>query len=538
MKQIKFLIVILLAFSGCAKIVAPVGGPKDTTPPIVIKESPDNGSINFTGNTLKITFNEFVNLNNPIENIIFSPPLDQASDISLKGKSVILKWKDTLKVNTTYSIVFADAIKDYNEGNILNLYQYSFSTGSQIDTFKLSGILKNGETTQPEKGVFVFLYTQTEDSVPCTIRPTYITKTKPDGTFTFRNIKMENYKIFALKDINSNLLFDLPNEGVAFLNERVYPDTISRIQLSFFTAMDTIQTLQSIQNHQKGLYLLPLKLPCKSENSVINTLLYPPAIEHYTTINETFDSLTYYFFEDITDSVVMKVEIPEWNKCDTLTFMPYKVPYRPGRNKTETKLGIQYSNKGEFYESLTLNFSFPIKPNFNIETIIIKNGKEKNDTVVERFQINGKLLTSFVMPYHFEPKESYEIIFKDSLFYGWDGTTNDSLNIKFTTKTERDYGSLTMNYVVSDGELNYVITLLDQNNKKIKVNTISTTSSIKYEHLVPGNYKIKVIKDQNGNGKWDSGNYDKKLQPEQILFFDKTLSVRGFWELEEKFEIK
>jgi hypothetical protein len=204
----------------------------------------------------------------------------------------------------------------------------------------------------------------------------------------------------------------------------------------------------------------------------------------------------------------------------------------------ESKLSIQYANSGELYQNLSLHFSFPIKPIHNIETVIIKTGKEKNDTLVERFQITGTLLNSFTVPYHFEPKESYEILFKDSLFYGWDGTTNDSLTIKFTTKTERDYGSLTMNYIVPEGELNYVIWLIDPTNKKVQSDIISKTTSIKYDHLSPGNYKIKVIKDQNGNGKWDTGNYDKKIQPEQILFFEKQLSVRGFWELEETYEIR
>ncbi len=529
---------MILAFTGCAKIVAPVGGPKDTTPPVVVKENPSSGSVNFKEKSVKITFNEFVTLNNPIENVIFSPPLNEAADVTIKGKSIVFKWNDTLKSNTTYNVVFADAIKDYNEGNMLSLYQYSFSTGASIDTLQLSGTLVNSETTQPEKGVFVFLYTQNEDSLPKTVRPTYLTKTKNDGTFNFQNIKEGQYKIFALKDINSNLLYDLPNEGIAYSEELVSPDTIPNTRLSYFIKADTVQSLQSILNYQKGLYRIPLKLPCISEKSVKSTLLYPQNIEHYLKMNPTLDTITYYFFEDFSDSVVVKIDMPEFRSSDTVTFFPYKAPYRPGRSKVESKLGIQYANSGELYQNLSLHFSFPIKPNYNIETVIIKTGKEKNDTLVERFQIGGTLLNSFTVPYHFEPKESYEILFKDSLFYGWDGTTNDSLTIKFTTKSERDYGTLTMNYIVPEGELNYVIWLIDPTNKKVQTDMISKTTVIKYDHLVPGNYKIKVIKDQNGNGRWDTGDYDKKVQPEQILFFEKQLSVRGFWELEETYEIR
>lgn len=538
MERIKIFILITLLITGCAKIVAPVGGPKDTTPPEVVKENPKNGAINFNEKMIKITFNEFVSLNNPLENIIFSPPLPTTADYTLKGKSLVIKWKDTLRENTTYSIILADAIKDFTEGNLLSIYQYAFSTGAQIDTLQLSGMIKNAETEQPEKGVFVFLYDRNIDSLPCSIRPTYLTRSNNEGRFDFKNVKQGTYKIFALKDINSNFIYDLQNEGIAFQRELVTPDTGKSITLAYFNTKDTIQKVLTPINGQKGAYIIPLKLPCKTDKTIKTTVLYPPDINYHLQLNNSLDTLSYYFYEDFSDSVALQIKLLEWDITDTITLSPFKQPYRSGRNKTEQKLAIQSYNSGDLYKPLTLNFSYPIKPNQNIETIIIKKGKDSNDTLTERFQVNGAFIKSFTVPFSFEPKESYILIFKDSLFYGWDGTTNDSLVLPFTMKSERDYGNLMMDYLVNDETMNYVIQLLDGNQKLIQQNIISKNEKIVYEHLDPGNYKIKVIFDLNGNGIWDTGNYTKNFQPERILFFEKSISIRGFWDLEETFEIK
>jgi len=202
------------------------------------------------------------------------------------------------------------------------------------------------------------------------------------------------------------------------------------------------------------------------------------------------DTLSYYFYEDFSDSVALQIKLLEWDITDTITLSPFKQPYRSGRNKTEQKLAIQSYNSGDLYKPLTLNFSYPIKPNQNIETIIIKKGKDSNDTLTERFQVNGAFIKSFTVPFSFEPKESYILIFKDSLFYGWDGTTNDSLVLPFTMKSERDYGNLMMDYLVNDENMNYVIQLLDGNQKMVQQNTISKNEKIKRV--------LKIDKNLNG----------------------------------------
>ena len=203
---------VVLLLSGCAKVVMPTGGPRDTEPAKMLKEDPPSGSVSFSESQIKITFDEFFTLNNPTENILISPPMATAPKYLINGKTLVIKLEDTLHPNTTYNMVFSDCIKDYHEGNTLSYYHYSFSTGPSIDSFSIRGKVLDAATLEGAKDFLVMLYHQDVDSLPFSTLPDYITKSLSNGSFTFDNIAAGNYKLFALKDINANMLYDLPNE--------------------------------------------------------------------------------------------------------------------------------------------------------------------------------------------------------------------------------------------------------------------------------------------------------------------------------------
>ncbi|MEG2071471.1 MAG: Ig-like domain-containing protein [Bacteroidales bacterium] len=270
MKKIIFFIVTTFFLSSCAKIVMPIGGPKDTNPPVVIKEFPENKSTHFNSKQIKLTFNEFVVLNNPNQNILFSPPLSKDPEFGVINKSVIVKLPDTLQPNTTYNVVFSNCIKDFTEGNPIPYYNYVFSTGAYVDSFTVRGKLINAETLKPEPNCFVFLYQDNIDSLPKTSLPTYITKSLNDGLFRFDNIAEGDYKIFALNDINHNLKFDLPNEDIGYLTETVkaFPmpiidttkktDTVKLVDKggdSLQVPLVELQTSKVFESSKRGLYL-------------------------------------------------------------------------------------------------------------------------------------------------------------------------------------------------------------------------------------------------------------------------------------------
>ena len=206
---------VAMLLQRCANAVAPTGGPKDTTPPVVVESVPENRSTAFSGQKIEIRFDEYVSLENANQNVLFSPPLATKPDIKLKGKTLVIRFKESLQPNTTYTIHFGEAIKDLHEGNVFKNFVYSFSTGHHIDTLSIAGVVLNANDKQPVEKAYVGLYAADRDhldSLPMTTAPNYITKTDKEGRFRLEGLANKDYLVFALKDVNANLFFDLPNQ--------------------------------------------------------------------------------------------------------------------------------------------------------------------------------------------------------------------------------------------------------------------------------------------------------------------------------------
>ena len=577
----KSLIIMLLTLpfvlGMCAKMLTPVGGPKDTEPPRLAKMQPESGSLNFSGNTFKITFDEYVVLNNPTENCIFSPPLEYTPKFTVSNKTLSVKIYDTLRPNTTYNVVFADCIKDFTEGNPFPFFQYTFSTGSALDTFTYRGKLMDSREPEPVKNCLVFLYRDDVDSLPLTTRPDYITRTLADGTFKFSNIAEGEYKIFALKDINKNLLFDLPNEEIAFgdVPVRAMPmppavkaaDTVAvkkklkkekkavetektapaaaiaeadtagiSDEFLLFAEKDTTLKLLSSGNPAQGIYNIIYNNEIRDYS--LNFIGLQKELPFYETVCESGDTITLYFKELPSDTLFLEIKTVEG--ADTVTLLPFKTKSAKsgGRNKksgSTPKLSVTAQNSGELYKPFTLKFPYPLKPAENIEYQIVKKKKSGNDTIVAQLSIPDTFVMSVEIPIDKEEKVPYNISFRDSVFYAYNGLTNDSLSYNFTLHSEKDYGNLIINYNPAKAGT-YIVQLLTTNGQTVCNNTVTNSQKIVYEHLTPGEYKIKVIEDRNRNGKWDTGNYRKKEQPEKIFYFKKKITIRGYWELEEDFD--
>ena len=539
MPRFIFFALFCLFLASCARIVMPSGGPKDTTPPKVVAEKPESGTTNFQEKSIKITFDEYVTLNNPVENTIFSPPLNERVEYTTKGKSVVVKIKDTLRENTTYNILFSDCIQDFNEGNKLSSYNYAFSTGDSIDMHKLFGVVISAETNQPEVGVFVMLYENDIDSLPLTTRPNYITKTDAQGKFIFHHLKSQHYKVFALKDINSNLKFDLPNERIAFADNvfqaKFYAtdsllkaDTAAFITLRMFQEADTIQVLSPLINPKTGIYHFPYKIPLHSFDIQIES---DTIIDFFSKINTTRDTISLYlktFFETTAKAYIQT----DSTRIDTVELFPYKAPQQ--RRASTPVLNITLSNRDDLFVPTLLNFSYPVKPADSVPMLVIATIKGEKDTMAIYLNIPDDFVMQVPIPFVFEPKINYTVRLQDSLLFGYDGTTNDSLISSFSKRTEKDYGNLIVHYKVDDkNDADFIVELHTSNQKVIRKDIISSSKTIEYKHLLPGNYRIKVIEDRNKNDKWDTGNYRKKLQPERIFYIDKEISIRGFWDVEE-----
>jgi len=526
----------------------PSGGPKDTTSPKVVGEKPENGTTNFTGKTIKITFDEFVTLNNASENVIISPPVSEHVEFTTQGKSVILKFRNNLSDNTTYNLFFSDCIQDFHESNKLSGYTFAFSTGDSIDQYKLFGKVENAETNQPEAGVFVMLYENDIDSLPLSTQPNYLTKTDDNGYFSFFHLKSKKYKVFALKDINADLMYNLPNEFIAFSdtvhqahfyeNDSLFEaDTRSLITLRLFQEEDTVQLIAPHINPQKGVYHFPYKIPINSFNIKIEG---DTAVDFFSKINDTKDTLTIFFKTLFIDSAIVYIQTDD-KRIDTVEIRPYRNTERYGKTRVvpKSKIDVTLSNKDNLFLITTLNFSYPIKPVDSVAISIISSLFKGRDTTVIYISIPDSFVMQVPIPYVFEPKINYSLWLRDSLFYGYNNDTNDTVMFSFSKKTEKDYGNLILHYIVEEKQniVGYIVQLLTSSQKLIRKDFITSSQKIEYKHLIPGGYRIKVIEKKNRNEKWDTGNYQKKLQPEKIFFIEKEINIRGFWDVEEDIEL-
>ena len=563
----RFLRLLLLSavlLTGCAKIVMPTGGPKDVAPPAIAKESPPNGCNNFKGHTIKISFNEFVSLNNTFENVLISPPLSKPPTYTVSNKTLIIKFNDTLQRNQTYNIGFANCIQDFTEGNPIPFYNYAFSTGEAVDSFMLQGKIIDARTNSPVNGCFVFAYTQDVDSLPLTTKPQYITKTQSSGAFAIKNIQPGNYKLFALKDINNNLIYDLPNEEIAFFDHTVeavrmpvdvqkdttslqdsiaagLPDTIEElpeIQLYLFMEEDTTQAFVKLQNKEVGKYEFIYKSKIYNHKA---TVLSEKEYDHFEIVGR--DTITWYMKEPLLDTMVVAMTVND-TVCDTLRLEPFKkagvrTGQRRGKSDGHTPLAIGNQNAGELYKPLVFTFPYPIRPTDSVPVQIITTKKYTgNDTSRLILSVSDVFTTSLILNRRFEEKVPHTLIIPDSVFFGYNGLTNDTIRIKFTTKTEKDYGLLRMDYRLPDNGYPFVIQLLNGKGDVLQTDILHRSGNITYSNLLAGSYKIKAIEDRNGNGVWDTGNYRKKLQPERVFNFNKVITIRGYWELEEEWTME
>lgn len=545
MKRITLVFTVVLLLAGCAKISSPTGGPRDTTPPKVVKMTPENQSVRFHDKQIRIFFDEYVTLNNPKTNVLISPPLAESPQYTLKGKSLIIKFKDTLRANTTYNMVFSDCIRDYHENTPLSYLHYSFSTGDSLDDYTIRGNILDAKTLAPAKDLYVLLYKNTADSMPLTTRPDFITKSLDNGSFQFQNITEGVYKIFALKDINADLLYNLPNEEIAFQEETVtayqaMPDSAADslkavlpiVMLFSFTATDTVQKLQRYENPASGIYVFPYKI-------AVNQFTATPAdnaLSYFERINETKDTITWYLKSPMSDTTTYYFDAD--NHLDTVRLTPYHEKRSTGRgrqNQTK-KFNVAFLNAGEYNKPLTLKFPYPIRPSDSFDVYVYSQQQSVKDTVIYRYSVPDTFVMQLPLPMQYMEKKSYSVMITDSVFYGYNGLTNDTLKMQFSAKSVKDYGTLIMSYELPEDGKPYIVTLW-KGERKIQENRLTSSSTITYSYLNPDTYRISAFCDENDNGLWDTGDYSSKRQPEKVFAFPKNISIRAYWDLEETFKI-
>jgi len=244
-RKISLVILSFLIIASCAKVSSPVGGPRDEQPPRVLESQPENKSVNFTGRSFRITFDEYFILDNVDQVLLVSPPLENKPDIKTRGKTMVVELDDeeVLHDSMTYSFNFLNSIKDLNESNPLENYKYVFSTGRVIDSLSVTGTIYDAWNLEAGEEILVLLHSALPDTMPQTSLPDYITRALDNGRFRIDNIAAGEYKIYGLKDDNNNKQYDLNTEAFAFLDSSIYVSAVNnyipQLPDSLKTVIDT-----------------------------------------------------------------------------------------------------------------------------------------------------------------------------------------------------------------------------------------------------------------------------------------------------------
>lgn len=218
---------IIIGSTGCANIIPPSGGPRDSIPPVLLKSTPPDSTRNFTGSHITMTFDEFIDLQNARENIILSPVYKTFPVINFKLNTLSIRLKDTLEPNTTYSLNFGNSLKDFNEGNVLKNFTYIFSTGSRIDSLELKGKVILAEDGKIDSTLIAVLYRNGADTSVIKERPRYIAKLDGKGNFIFRNLPAGTFYLYAYKDAGGSLRFSDTTQLFAFADQPIVTNQVT-----------------------------------------------------------------------------------------------------------------------------------------------------------------------------------------------------------------------------------------------------------------------------------------------------------------------
>ncbi|MBT8311896.1 MAG: Ig-like domain-containing protein, partial [Flavobacteriaceae bacterium] len=519
-----FVFLVLLTVWQCAKRGSPTGGPRDTTPPELIAAEPENFSLEFDTKRIRLYFDEYIKLEDVQNQLIISPPLKNQPEISPQGqasKYIEINLKDTLLENTTYTLNFGQSIVDNNEGNPNSFLTYVFSTGSYIDSLMVEGEVRDAFNRKADQFISVMLYeldTAYTDSTIYKHPPYYLTNTLDSATtFQLQNLKAGKYLIRAIRDEGKNNLFDPKTDKIGFLQDTLELPTDTSYVLTLFKEIPAysavIPSLASANKIIFGFSGSPDKVKISSLSAI------PDTVRTLVTQEPDKDSLNYWFTPFERDSLVFEVLQEELDIRDTFTVKT--------RSLEPDSLVITASHRGSinFEDSYTLSVNTPIMAIDTARFAMMDQDSLAIPLEMELDSLNNRVNIGFTK----EANARYLINLFPGAITDFFGATHDTLNLRLTTGSYADYGNLRLNLA---GEVKYPLIVQLTNEQGMTSREIYATEPRVFEFntIEPARYLIRLIFDTNQNGKWDTGDYLKKIQPEQVIYYPTVVEMRANWE--------
>lgn len=514
----------------CATPTAPQGGPRDETPPQVVEEeSTPNLQTNFEKQTIELTFDEWVTLEQVRDEVIISPPLSADPEIKLKKRTVQVIFPDTvdLRENVTYTINFGEAVKDLNEKNPTDNLRFVFSTGPYLDSLRISGRVVDVKTGEPVEKVLFMLYENLADSVVYTERPFYFGKTGEDGRFEIFNIREGIYKAFALNDSPSGkkYIFEPLNEALAFPEEliTISPDTTLDLELKLF--QETLPLLATgLDTTHSGKVKVTFNQPVYDMELEYENIVDTPLIKRQA------DSLILWF----TQTTPWTLYINQ----DTLFRDTFAI--RAGRRAEMMRQDSMATVRGTAANQAIVPGTPPvIRYNHPIGAIDTSLITLYVDTLREAVRPSVVVDPGNFQQLQVEYPWREEILYELEMLPGavrdiFGLTTSDTLMVNYSLDPVSRYGNILLTLSNLDSTQQYLVQLMTKDlGRALITDEISglETYETTWPTINPGDYTLRVITDWNGNGRWDTGNYDTRLQPEPI-YLRPLEKLRANWDLD------
>lgn len=593
MHQLKkqwLILTLALCAIGCAnRGIGPQGGPKDTIPPVALASNPELGALNFDGKRVEITFNEYLQLNDLASNLLMSPPQQTPPDVKARGKRIIVNFQDTLRDSTTYTIDFGDAICDYTEKNPIHGFSFYFATGDEIDTLETHGFVYDAENLNPLPGIFVGIHSNQADSAFIKKPFDRMARTDSTGHFVIGNIHPGTYRLYAVDEISRDYRLT-PGEALAYADEPItinantaqavvkfvpdslahdtvvsqVPDTMDvhaqhvADSLAEAALLKTSSFLFLFKDAQQKLYL---QRTLRDQQHLI-TLLFSSSPDSMPVLRPLTDSLNYHIHasarrDTITFWLLDSASIAQdslfiearYRRTDSLYNMEWftdtlravwrapkltaKAKEAKEREARNRRLGLKTNaRKGfELYDSLTLTCSTPLERIIRDSIHVM----EKVDTTLKPVPFTLLPYDTLTMKLTFVAswKEGTQYVLKldSAALFDVYGITHIAAGYNFEVKKKSDYSTLRVKLLPSVPQAR--IQLLDKQDKPVRELPSSPEGAF-FEYLKPDTYYLRMYIDENGDGQWTTGDWQKHRQPEPVYYFNESIVTKSNWDFEQE----
>ena len=525
---LSFLIMVFL--TQCARKSIPTGGLKDTLPPIMINASPKMNTVFFDKEKIIITFDEFIKLKDISKQLIISPPLEldkyKVKPQGTVSKKIQIQLLDSLKKETTYTFNFGESIVDNNEGNPLPFFRYALSTGPIIDSLEIRGKVTDAyeRITEPYTSIHLYPVDSTySDSTIFLKKPFYVTSTLDSVIYNFKNLRPDTYEIIAIKDVGGNYLFDQNIDKIGFLEKPITLPGDSVINFRIFKEIPNQFWTRPffINTNQIGFGYYG-----EADRDAIEVKSKVPRNFRYLiNKNRETDTLNFWFRGDKLDSLKFAIKEEDTTRLFNVKF----------KKELRDSLEISVITKSimGLLDSFKIESNLPLVK-INLDLINIKGLDSLSVPYKASLDKNYDRLSLF---YDWLPNDNYKIeLLPNALIDFW-GNTHDTLRFSAKTKPIEDYGNIFLQILREDKDP-FVLELVNLKGESLRRLDVSNESDFyEFKYLLPGNYLFRYIKDKNGNKKWDTGNYLKKIQPEMVYYSPDTIDLRANWEINQRLKI-